>query len=946
VREDRNGQEYYVLRNDGLHDANDAPCPATVKWRETLADIDTRDRIYRTMLAGLGLSGEHTRHLRQRGLIGQVIQNAGYATLPATEGERARVVREIVQSIGGLYLLNVPGFYKRNGSKETRLAGTPGILIPVRDEFGRIQACLIRVDETRDGGGKYRWLSAPADAIGCGPGLCAHVPLHEASSAKIVRITEGLLKADIATALSGVPTIGLPGVGAWKLAVPVLERLVAKKVLVAFDADARTNPHVARPLTRIVEALEAAGYDVAIEHWPYAVGKGIDDVLAGGNQSALRIAAGDDLPRVLADIASGAGVPSVTASREGEPEEASPTGSDERKSQAKALLELAADIDCFHSPDGQLFGDVRIEERRETWPIGSAAFRQWLALRMYRTHDKPAGAHAMNDALAVLEARARFDGRERQVFLRVAEADGHVYIDLVNAAWEVVDISPTGWRVITNPPVRFRRTGGMRPLPYPIDDGTLDELRPFLNIDSDDDWRLGVAWLLGAMRVRGPYPLAVLQGEQGCAKSTTARVFRDLIDPNSSPLRAKPRDVQDLMIAAVNGWVICYDNLSGLSTDLSDGLCRLATGGGLGTRLLFTNMDEVLLEAQRPSILTGIDAIATRADLVDRSLILTLPPIAESKRQPEAAFWNAFEAARPRILGALFTVVAGALGNSGSTVLATLPRMADFANWVTSAEPALGWTPGTFMQAYVRNRGAAAVSTVEADPVSMAVQHLVETRGEWSGVASELLETLTEQVGESVARQRAWPRTAHKLSERLNRAAPALRTGGIDVERQRSKARRTVILRKAGPSVATVESPGDASTLFGDTPGYPSVTRNPRKLLPGDTGDAGDALSSSHAEELRPSPASAMPIDPSTDAARILGHPLIADAIRLLEPETIEVRLPDGRSWRGVTTSQSAAEPLGANDDRQERNNQPTHGKEISHVATGDRFNGIQRQRD
>ena len=96
-----------------------------------------------------------------------------------------------------------------------------------------------------------------------------------------------------------------------------------------------------------------------------------------------------------------------------------------------------------------------------------------------------------------------------------------------------------------------------------------------------------------------------------------------------------------------------FDNVSALQPWLSDALCRLATGGGFGTRRLRTDQDEVLFDGARPIILNGIEDVVTRPDLADRAMFLTLEPIPEERRRPEAEFWAAFEAERPDILGAL-----------------------------------------------------------------------------------------------------------------------------------------------------------------------------------------------------------------------------------------------------------------------------------------------------
>src|SRR5207247_939244 len=154
--------------------------------------------------------------------------------------------------------------------------------------------------------------------------------------------------------------------------------------------------------------------------------------------------------------------------------------------------------------------------------------------------------------------------------------------------------------------------------------GQLSELRQFINVKDDDDWKLLVAFLTAALRPKGPYPVLVLHGEQGSAKSTTARVLRAMVDPNSSPLRSEPRDGRDLMIAANNACLVCFDNLSRIPRWLSDCICRLATGGGFSTRALYTNEEEALFDAQRPVIITGIEELASRGDLLERSIILYL----------------------------------------------------------------------------------------------------------------------------------------------------------------------------------------------------------------------------------------------------------------------------------------------------------------------------------
>lgn len=367
--------------------------------------------------------------------------------------------------------------------------------------------------------------------------------------------------------------------------------------------------------------------------------------------------------------------------------------------------------------------------------------------------------------------------------------DDNVYLDLCKADWEVVEITPSGWQVIGESPVKFRRSSGMLPLPMPKAGGSVDGLHSFLNLD-DSMWPLVIAWLVAALRPWGPYPVLALFAEQGNGKSTTGRLLRDLVDPNAAPLRAEPRDGRDLMIAANNSWCLAYDNLSHVPPRLSDAFCRLSTGGGFATRELYTDQEVVIFDATRPILLTSIEEVATRADLLERCVIVWLPAIHESSRRPEAKILKALEEARPRILGALLNAVAGALKHLPSTNVDSLPRMADFALWVAAAESVLGWPKGTFMAAYAGNRASAHDVALEASPVARPLLEMLDEQGEWAGTSSDLLEVLESRVPDQLKRLRVWPSNARSMSGHLKRLAPNLRAAGWQVEFHREHSRR------------------------------------------------------------------------------------------------------------------------------------------------------------
>src|SRR5439155_20192661 len=174
------------------------------------------------------------------------------------------------------------------------------------------------------------------------------------------------------------------------------------------------------------------------------------------------------------------------------------------------LNEMVLCEELFHTPSGVAFADFITEGHRETWPIRSKRFRTWLRRCYYQAAGTAAGAAAIGSALDLLEARAQFDAPERTVSMRVAEHAGYIYLDLADEHWRAVEIEPDGWRVLERPPVRFRRSPGMLPLPIPERGGSIEALRSFLNLSNHNDFVLVVAWLLAALRPSGPYPVLVI----------------------------------------------------------------------------------------------------------------------------------------------------------------------------------------------------------------------------------------------------------------------------------------------------------------------------------------------------------------------------------------------------------------------------------------------------
>jgi hypothetical protein len=476
----------------------------------------------------------------------------------------------------------------------------------------------------------------------------------------------------------------------------------------------------------------------------------------------------------------------------------------------------------WHDPEREAYSTVKAKDHTENYRVRSRAFRMWVRHTFWKEEKRrleeevlaneggalheggeikvpdppPVRDQCLTDAVLQLESLALFEGEEHAVHLRIAEHDGNMYIDLCNAEWRVVEVTPEGWKVIAGDeaPVKFIRKGGMLPLPDPVEGGSVERLRGLLNIgdgqDGERNFRLVLAWLTQALTTRGPYSVLTLLGNQGSAKSTTQRILRMLIDPNTSPIRSKPREEHNLYIDATSGWIIALNNMSSIPEWLSDGLASIATGGGFSVRRLYTDEEQILFDAMRPITINGIGDVVTRSDLLDRALIVNLPDIKDQARREERELYAELEAARGEILGGLLTAVVTYLKDGDSVDLSSKPRMVDFARLGVATEVALGGEKGSFLEAYQGSQEDAVETALASHPIVPPLWEFAksfEEDGPWVGTPTELLKAINDRVDDDdLKRVKDYPKQANVLSAQLNCLAPDLRKVGIYYQRTRA----------------------------------------------------------------------------------------------------------------------------------------------------------------
>ena len=291
-----------MSKNGGfVHVHNDVPfsrttiaTPQSTKPKVELAPIEVRHAVYQELIR----VSPATRYpslidgpdgLAARGLGPNQFPN--YGALPPTRQERARLAYYLRSFVRRRFpdhkrgIIGIPGFWisTNNHSQiwKPREYQMPMLVIPYRDAEGRIQACQMRMhkEDIPEGEKRYRWLASPNERYGCSSGTPIHFtfrPKDLAPGSKVV-ITEGGLKADVFVHFRKSFAIATSGVSCSH------EELVAAAapyhLLIAFDADHKTNPNVCRQLARLIAARELQKSNpeltTKVVHWQNY--KGIDD---------------------------------------------------------------------------------------------------------------------------------------------------------------------------------------------------------------------------------------------------------------------------------------------------------------------------------------------------------------------------------------------------------------------------------------------------------------------------------------------------------------------------------------------------------------------------------------------------------------------------------------------------------------------------------------------
>lgn len=442
----------------------------------------------------------------------------------------------------------------------------------------------------------------------------------------------------------------------------------------------------------------------------------------------------------------------------------------------KTVAALKKELDLWVTEDKEVF--LTLKGTFKSMPALGYHFRHYVRETYEKLFSTAALIADVEEVLESIQDHARVLGEVRKVCFRVGEKAGVLFYD---ALGHFVKFEGGKWDLVDACEITFVHGGGTQGQVKPVSRGIrLPELlNKYVPTKNQKDMALIISWLIGCFKPGGPYPVLILKGEQGSAKSTTTRVLSSLVDPNSRDMRAPPKDLRDLVTFVKNSFVVAFDNVSRIDEKQSDDYCRLATGhGALGGRALYTDAEDKGFRAVRPMILNGISDFIVRPDLLDRSISVELPSIPQSKRQDDDTFWTNFNADKPAILAALYDAVAKAHQGFETVVIPEgfRIRMSNFCRWAAAAGEALDFPEDFIVEALHSAWNETAMAALDSDPVAIALVNYFQKETSFHGDTSKLMNVL---VNYRSTGDESWPQTPRGLTSSIQRLLPILRKSGI-----------------------------------------------------------------------------------------------------------------------------------------------------------------------
>lgn len=425
----------------------------------------------------------------------------------------------------------------------------------------------------------------------------------------------------------------------------------------------------------------------------------------------------------------------------------------------------------FSTPSHELFCEVEYNKCRKAYSLYSKSFRWAVRMLFKESENEALPSGELDSIVEELELRAFQNPTDKNLVQRVYGKGRKLIYDL--GAGKSVKVYQGVAKIIRTPKRTFWQSQAFKEQVLPNLDVDPTELPALLGeiFTIKDEKELLLITLYIVACFTGALinvPILLLSGEKGSAKSTTLKRIEQIVDPKVMGLGGAPRTLENLELRMHNSYFLTLDNLSRISQNVSDTLCRGCTGGSVTKRQLYSDKEEIIMDLKCIIAINGVSVVAKESDLIDRCIIYKLSRIPKEGMRTERELNREFEKLLPDILGCCFQLVAIALADKKPVKVKEKIRLSDFFDMAIKIGRALSYDDREIADILWENQRKVNAQTLEESLVAQCLLLLMEEYEEYKESMTTLLGDLRDVAECNHIHPSQMPKQPNQLSRQLN----------------------------------------------------------------------------------------------------------------------------------------------------------------------------------
>ena len=478
-----------------------------------------------------------------------------------------------------------------------------------------------------------------------------------------------------------------------------------------------------------------------------------------------------------------------------------------RDTSIEKIVEYAERVfsDCFiaENNSSKVYAIVKIDEHFETVDLDLRLAKEVLIINYQKDFKKILSTNQAEQSISFVKTKKRFskDTPKKQDHIRCAFENDTIWYDLCNQESKVVKITKDIFEVIpydkTCP--LFFKTPHMTEQVTPNFDFKGDPINEYFKLirkPNDIVMRSNViALFLETVDV----PMPVFGGSTDASKTVTSTLVKMLVDPSGKKIEdygtsmsTKPDDLATKLYC---NYLSSFENISKLSNEQSDMLCKANTGANFSTRLFYEQGQESKLAIHRKCMLNGITVNIDRDDLGRRTLPYDLPSFKIGEKKTKEQVLSEFYTLLPDLFGhVILTLQKALILYDDVKSKAQIGIRGEFQVWGEAISQALGNPEGKFTEALQEKESLISDKLSQSNALVPFIQDLFsDGKEEYTSGESDTFDSFKDFTNGRYETNNpdVFPSSVGKLADVIKRSFTQLNNAGFTIEIRKSTKKET-----------------------------------------------------------------------------------------------------------------------------------------------------------